>query len=77
MGVSMRKLKRRSRERGPSRHYTALKGARWTLAEDRLWKDKRARQRQFFEDAAAGRVKSGSWFSGDLAKRVKLVDSPL
>lgn len=38
-------------------------GTRWSLDVDRLWAAKRAYQRQFFENVAAGRVKGGSWFS--------------
>lgn len=62
MGASIRALKRRSWERGPSRHYRPIRGTRWSIEEDRLWAAKRAAQRQFFEDLAAGRVKTALGF---------------
>ncbi len=77
MRASIRALKRRSRERGPSRHYRPIKGTRWTIEEDRLWAAKRAAQREFFEDLAAGRVKTGSWFSAERVKAAKMSDPAL
>lgn len=77
MRASIRALKRRSWERGPSRHYRPIRGTRWSIEEDRLWAAKRAAQRQFFEDLAAGRVETGSWFSASRVRGAKLSDPAL
>lgn len=77
MSASIRARKRRSQERGPSRHYRPMKGTRWSLGEDRLWAAKRAAQRQFFEDVAAGRVKTGAWLSAGRVSSATLSDQAL